>query len=151
MDWRDRIVAQARTWLGTRWHHNARVKGSGVDCGQFIIACFIEAGLVANFETGQYPADWMFHQESERFLGWVTQYLDEVPAPLPGDVAVWKYGLCYSHGAVVVDWPQVIHSYRREGGVVAGDATKGEVAREHLPGGGSAPREVRFFSIAGRL
>jgi len=151
MEWRDRIITAARSWLGTRWHHNARVKGAGVDCGQFLIACYIEAGLVADFETGQYPADWMIHQDGERFLGWVLQYLDEVAAPLPGDVAVWKYGLCYSHGAIVVDWPQIIHAYRREAGVVLGDATKGEVAREHQPGGGSEPREVRFFSRAGRL
>jgi cell wall-associated NlpC family hydrolase len=140
MTWRDDIVAQARTWLGTHWHHNARVKGAGVDCGQFIIAAYIDAGLVADFATGQYPADWMLHQSDERFLGWVTMYLDEVKAPLPGDVAVWKYGMCYSHGAIVLDWPQIIHSYRREGGVVVGDATKGEVARE-----------VRFFSIERRL
>lgn len=149
--WRTAVLDEAKTWLGTRWHHNARVKGAGVDCGQFIIASYINAGLVPHFETGQYPPDWMLHQDGERYLGWVEQYLDPVEAPQPADVVAWRYGKCFSHGAIVVQWPLVIHAYRRERAVVYGDATKGDLSREHLPQGGSAPREVRFYSIAGRL
>lgn len=149
--WRARIVAAAESYLLTPWHHNARVKGAGVDCGQLIIACYVEAGLVPDFATGEYPSDWMLHHEEERYLGWVTRYLDEVDAPLPGDVAAWRVDLCFSHGAIVLDWPRVIHAYRREGMVVYGDASAGMLAREHLSAGGSGPRPVRFFSIAGRL
>jgi len=149
--WRTAVLDEARSWLGTRWAHNQRVRGGGVDCGQYIIACFIGAGLVAPFETGAYPADWMMHRSEERYLGWVEQYLDPVDAPQPGDVAAWRYGHCFSHGAIVVDWPVVLHAYRRERGVVWGDATAGELAREHLPAGGSAPRQVRFYTIARRL
>lgn len=29
---RDEIVAEARSWIGTPWHHQGRVKGVGVDC-----------------------------------------------------------------------------------------------------------------------
>lgn len=150
-DWRKRVIDEAQTWLRTPWHHNARVKGSGVDCGQFIIACYINAGLVANFETGDYPADWMLHQSEERYLSWVEKYLDPIEVPLPGDVAAWRYGHCFSHGAIVVDWPTMIHAYRRERGVVWGDATKGDIAREHLSEGGSADRPVKFYTIAKRL
>lgn len=149
--WRAAILAEAETWLLTPWHHKARVKGGGVDCGQYIIASYIGAKLVAHFETGDYPADWMLHRSEERYLGWVEKYLDPVDAPLPGDVVAWKYGHCFSHGAIVVEWPRILHAYRREGAVVWGDGTKGDLAREHLKGGGSAPRDVRFYSIAGRL
>lgn len=149
--WRAAILREAESFLGTPWHHEARVKGAGVDCGQLIIACYIASGLVPHFETGSYPADWMLHRSEERYLGWVEQYLDPVDVPGPGDVAAWKYGHCFSHGAIVVEWPRILHAYRRERGVVWGDGTKGELAREHLKDGGSAPREVRFYSIAGRL
>lgn len=149
--WRAAILAEAETWLGTRWHHNARVKGAGVDCGQLIIGCYIAAELVAPFQTGPYAIDWMQHQSEERYLGWVERYCDRVDSPQPGDIAAWKYGHCFSHGALVVDWPRIIHAYRREGAVVWGDGTKGDLANEHLKGGGSRPREVRFYSIAGRL
>ena len=149
--WRSAVIAEAETWLKTPWHHNARVRGAGVDCGQHIIGSYIGAGLVEHFETGAYPADWMLHQAQERYLEWVERYLDPVDAPLPGDVAAWRYGHCFSHGAIVVEWPLIIHAYRPEGMVVYGDATKGALAREHLKAGGSAPRAVRFFTIAGRL
>lgn len=149
--WRARILEAARSWLGTRWHHRQCVKGAGVDCGRYLHAAYLEAGLVpaASFES--YPADWMQHRTEERFLGWVEKYADRVDSALPGDIVVWRYGHCFSHGAIVVDWPIVLHSYRRERGVVWGDATKGELATERLKDGTEQPRELRFYSIAGRL
>src|SRR5690349_11447583 len=39
--WRARLLDEARTWLLTPWHHNARVRGAGVDCGQLLIACYV--------------------------------------------------------------------------------------------------------------
>lgn len=149
--WREAVIAEAKTWLGTKWHHEARVKGSGVDCGQFILAAFEGAGLVPHIETGHYPADWMLHREEERYLAFVETHLDRVETPKPADVAVWQFGKCFSHGAIVVDWPVVIHAFRPERAVVWGDATKGQLARMHLPEGGSAPRPVRFYSIERRL
>lgn len=151
--WRSAILTEAETWLRTPWAHNRRVKGAGVDCIHYLAGTFIGAGLVADdIETGAYPADWMLHRDEERYLEGIERYMDRIEGPpLPGDVAVWKYGHCFSHGAIVVDWPVIIHAFRPEGGVVWGDATKGALAREHLAGGGSAPREVRFYSIAGRL
>lgn len=149
--WRLSIVDASVSWFGTKWQHNQCVKWAGVDCGRFIHAVYLEAGLVAPEDFGSYSADWMMHNKEERYLGWVEKYLDRVDAPLPGDVAVWRYGKCFSHGAIVIDWPRVIHSYRRERGVVWGDGTAGELATEVLKGGGTQPREVRFYSLAGRL
>lgn len=149
--WRQRVIDSALLWLRTPHRHNTRVMGAGVDCGHHIIDSFVGAGLVPDVQTGVYAADWMLHNTEERYLGFVEQHLDRVAVPLPGDVAVWKFGLCFSHGAIVIAWPQIVHSYRPERGVVLGDATKGLLAREHIEGGGSRPREVRYYSIAGRL
>jgi cell wall-associated NlpC family hydrolase len=149
--WRVAVVEEAKTWLRTSWHHRARVKGAGVDCGQLIIACFVNAGLVPDFETGEYAQDWMLNNSEERYLGFVEKHLDRVDSPLPGDVAVWKFGHCFSHGGIVVDWPSIIHAYRPERGVVYGEGDKGLLGRQHWPNGGFHAREHRFYSIAGRL
>ncbi len=39
------IVAQARTWLGTPFHHQGRVKGVGVDCAGLILGVAAELGV----------------------------------------------------------------------------------------------------------
>lgn len=149
--WREKIVNAAISWLRTRWHHRQCKKGAGVDCGRFIHAAYEEAGLVGPEDFGSYPADWMMHRSEERYLAWVEKYLDRVDTPLPGDVAVWKYGHCFSHGAIVIDWPTIIHSYRPERAVVWGDGSTGALATEELKDGSTQPREVRFYSRARRL
>lgn len=147
MTWRNELVDEAKTWLRTPWHHNARVKGAGVDCGQLIIACYVKAGLIEDFSAGQYSPDWMLHRSEERYLSFVLQHLDEVETPLPGDLAVWKFGRCFSHGGLVVDWPNIIHAWRPTGSVSWGSADKGSLLYIH----GRVRRPVKFFSISGRL
>ncbi len=29
----------------------------------------------------------------------------------PGDIVLWKFGRCFSHGAIIVEWPTIIHAY----------------------------------------
>jgi cell wall-associated NlpC family hydrolase len=50
---RDNIVRIARTWLGTPFHHQGRVKGAGVDCAGLVIGVASELGLSA-FDTSGY-------------------------------------------------------------------------------------------------
>jgi hypothetical protein len=48
-----------------------------------------------------------------------------VPAPEPGDVAIFKFGRCYAHGVIVTKWPLMIHSWVDGGvGVMRGDVTQ---------------------------
>jgi cell wall-associated NlpC family hydrolase len=54
--------------------------------------------------------------------------------PRAGDVALFRFGRCFSHGAIIVDWPVVIHAWHT-GGVLMTDA------RQPLLSG----RTVRFF------
>lgn len=127
--WRERVVAEARSWLGTPWRHLAAAKGAGVDCAQLLRMVYTDAGLVEPFDTGYYPADWMMHRSEERLLEWIERYMVPAPAALPGDVAAWHFGRCFSHGAIVVEWPVVIHAFRKERGVVWGDASLGDLSR----------------------
>ena len=74
------------------------------------------------------------------------KYTDEVAVPQKGDVAMWQFGKCFAHGAIVVEWPMIIHAYRHEGKVTRSDASKGRLAFN-----GEKPRKVRFFSIDKRI
>ncbi len=117
------LVAEARSWLGTPWHHRARVKGVGVDCAQFVVGVYSGAGLVDPIETGEYPRDWHIHKDVERFLTSVLPFAREIDegAVKPGDHVLCKIGRVFSHGFIVLDWPVGIHAAVNEGAVVLCD------------------------------
>jgi cell wall-associated NlpC family hydrolase len=130
------VIAAAESWRSTPFHHAAKVKGAGVDCLRFLEATYLEAGIVDKIDIPYYPSDWHLHRDAERYMEGLLQYAREIEGPpLPGDVALFRFGRCYSHGAIVVAWPRLIHAYWSLG-VVWGSA-------ELVPLRG---RPVRFFS-----
>jgi cell wall-associated NlpC family hydrolase len=111
-----RVVDEALRWLGTPFHHMARVQGAGVDCAQLLAGTFEGAGLVTSILTPDYPRDWMRHRDEERFVAIVEEYAKPIErAALPGDIALFKFGRCISHGAIVVTWPMIVHAFVRVG------------------------------------
>lgn len=115
---RARLLAEARSWLGTPFHHGARVKGAGVDCAQLLIACYVETGVVDPFDPGFYSADWFLHDSGEaldRFRSWVERTCVAVDHPAAGDLLLFHYGRAESHGAIYIGDDRVIHSFRGRG------------------------------------
>lgn len=133
------VVREALTWECTPYHHRARVKGVGVDCAQFPAAVYEAVGLIPHVAP-DYSPQWMLHRDEEQFLGWVTLYAREIDRAQagPGDFAIWKYGRCFSHGAIIIDLPEVIHAVIVGGGVTRGNADRDEDLRS---------RPVRFFTL----
>jgi len=132
------IVAEAMTWLRTPYHHQARKKGEAVDCAQLLFGIYVEAlGLSPVFEIEDYPRDWMTHRDEERFLSYVTTRTAPVSVPQPGDIALYKVGRCFAHGAVVIDWPTVLHADSQFKCVTLADGAQGRLAG----------REVLFFDV----
>lgn len=125
---RQKVIDEALTWLKTPYHHHAGVKGAGVDCLYFIVEVYTAIGVISRPEIPDYPQDIMMHRSEETYLSGLLKYTNIVDAPRFGDIAMWKFGRIYSHAAIVVDWPSIIHSYRRDGGVVLGDGISGELA-----------------------
>ena len=113
------VLAEARSWLRTPYHHQGRVKGVGTDCAMILCEVYHAVGLVPYIDPRPYPPDWHFHRDDERYLGWLQQYAKPVAEPQPGDVAVWRFGRCFSHGAIVLDEVNVIHAYFKQGVVIA--------------------------------
>lgn len=111
LDERMLVVEEAKTWLGTPYITNGGVKGAGVDCGMLLVRVFVDTGMIAPFDPRPYPAQWAMHQRAERFLDLVQSFGHEIfEEPKPGDVALFKFGHCWSHGAIIVDWPVIIHA-----------------------------------------
>jgi cell wall-associated NlpC family hydrolase len=142
MDWRENLVRSAKLWIGTPYHHAARCYGAGVDCVNLLCAVYETAGIVDHIELPFYPPDWMLHRSEERFMmGVIEQRLQQVQHPHTGDIALFRFGRCYSHGAIVTGWPSLIHAFSGLG-VTYGDA------RQHpLLDGTGKPRQVKFYSI----
>jgi NlpC/P60 family putative phage cell wall peptidase len=134
------VVAEAESWIGTPFHHAGRVKGAGVDCLMLLAEVYERAGVVsARIEPPFYVADWHLHRSAERYLEGLLGYTREIAGPPePGDIALFRYGRTFSHGAIVTGWPRLVHAHWAVG-VVRGDAVL-----QPLKG-----RPVRFFTPFG--
>lgn len=139
------VLAEARSWLRTPYHHAAKIKGVGVDCATLLIAVYASVGLIEPIDPGYYPPDWALHKDEERYLGWVEKVAKPIETPQPADIALWQFGRSYSHGAIVVAWPQIIHAQ------VGVGCTLGEGNADWLVNKiKGEPRPVRFYSLWAR-
>lgn len=116
------VVDEAHSWLRTPYHHQARIKGAGVDCVWLLVEVFKTVGIVsADFDPGNYSGEWYFHHEDEIYLAGVLGHgAKQVEVPQAGDVALYKFGRCVSHGAIIVQTsPELvgIHASRPAGNV----------------------------------
>lgn len=136
------VVARARQWIGTPHICAGDILGVGVDCGMLIARVFIDLGLVAPFDPRPYPADWMMHADAEKYLGFVGELCAAVETPKPGDIALFVFGKCYSHGGIIsgVDPMKMIHAWAPRGRVVEEDLShNADLTRPH--------RKMRFYSL----
>lgn len=125
---RQAIVDEAKTWIGTPWHHEARVKHHGVDCGQFLLEVYEKVGLIPHIQPDHYSMDFMCHRSEEWFIETILQFANEIthmePPYLPGDVIMFQQGRIYSHSAIITDWPQIIHADSMAKMVIYGDVIR---------------------------
>jgi cell wall-associated NlpC family hydrolase len=136
----DAVLAEARTWLGTPYHHMGRLKGIGVDCAGFVEQVF---HAVLDWPLGawdHYPEDWNHHRDEERLLDGLAPRCRAAINPKPGDIVAFKLGRTFAHAGIVTAWPQFIHamgSTRGGGCVEIADADqppfKGRAARFFRP------------------
>lgn len=110
---REVVIKNAMEWLNTPYHSGARLKGVGVDCGQILIAVFEESGVIdtGSCEPGYYSPEFHLHRSEEKYLGWVQKYCDPVTDPQAGDIALFKFGRCVSHGGIYIGDNKIIHAY----------------------------------------
>lgn len=110
---RDAIVAHARAWIGTPYHHQASHLGVGTDCLGLIRGVFRSLyGREAETMPG-YARDWAEGAGEETMLAAARRHLVEiVPATAAaGDVLIFRYRQRYvaKHAAILAG-PTLIHA-----------------------------------------
>ncbi|MGB8366358.1 MAG: hypothetical protein ACLQUZ_05430 [Rhizomicrobium sp.] len=109
------IVREGLSWVGTPFRDCADIKGpdGAVDCAMLLVRCYVDTGRLAPFDPRPYPARWHLHKSRERFLEWVEDKLggQRVESPRLGDVVIWQFGRCFSHGAILINSEEVVHAY----------------------------------------
>ena len=137
-----KVVQEAQNWRGTPFHMNACLRGIGVDCGRFPYAVYSACGIPVPELPAHWPHDFMQHRmaNGEPYLSLIQQKFTPINTPSPGDLAVFKplRSRCYSHAAIVVEWPKVVHAR----GVGANPQVE-ESSSDQWPLAGS---QVLFFS-----
>ena len=118
---RTKVVAAARDWLGTPFHHQARLKRVGVDCIGLVIGVARELDMVhPDFdETGysRYPDGRALMAMAREKMTWVP--LDQMQI---GDVVVVGFDKLPQHFGIIADYRHggfsIIHAASAYGKVV---------------------------------
>lgn len=122
MTTRAAIVAEARSWVGTRYQHQGRLKGIGVDCVGLIGGVAIAAGVAEGAQWAQDRALAGYGRipDPKVLLGGCERYLDRIERWQVGDVLVLSVTRDPCHFAIVsaLDPPYIVHAYARSRKVV---------------------------------
>ena len=111
---REMIVAEARKWLGTPFHHQGRVMGHGVDCAG-LVACVGKALGLTCFDATGYGRS----PDPRAMGGILARELVGIPVPEArlGDVLWMAFDKEPQHVAIVTD-VGIIHATSAIGRVV---------------------------------
>ncbi len=107
------IVAKAREWLGTPYHHAASTKGVGCDCLGLLTGLWLELYGPLPEAVPPYTPDLGETDPDEPLLAAAHRYLAPASAIEPGDVMLfrWRSGLAARHMGVATDPGRMIHAY----------------------------------------
>jgi len=104
-------VAEARSWIGTPYHHLADVKGVGVDCAMLTWRVFHDLGYFEVPDPRPYPPHWHLHRSEEKYLLNFETWAFPVDEPQPGDIALFRFGRTVSHSGILTSPTTMVHSY----------------------------------------
>lgn len=98
---RGEIVEEARTWIGTKWVHQACLKNVAADCIGLIRGVYEHITGQAVEVVIDYPATWHLFKAEERLYNEVKKHLEEIPIEeaRPGDVLLFGFGKGPAHHA----------------------------------------------------
>ncbi len=128
---RDRIIAEARSWLGTPWRHQASVKGVGCDCAGLVRGVGNALGLMdcregavgtAEFAGyGRAPEPKRMIRALDRFMTRSSRAAARQPdalEPVPGSVLLIRFDRDPQHLAILTLEDTIVHALASAGCVV---------------------------------
>jgi len=118
---RNRIIAEARAWIGTPYMHQASFNGVGCDCLGLLRGVWRAIHGMEPEPLPAYAADWAEANGEERLAAAARRHLIEIDSSeaAPGDVLLfrWRPHLPAKHAAIVSGDDRMIHAY--DGAAVA--------------------------------
>lgn len=120
MTTREQIVAEARRWLGTRWHHQASLRGVGTDCIGLIVGVARALGIkeAAQFDACDWIAGYGREPDPEMLRRACSVFLVPCRTPCPGDILLLRFLGEPQHFALVSAPDYMIHAYAQARRVV---------------------------------
>jgi len=110
----DAVVAAARAWIGTPYHHQASLKGVGADCLGLIRGVWRDLYGEDAEEPPGYSRDWGEASGEETLIAAATRHLvmKSIAARAPGDVLVFRMrpGAIAKHAAILATPTTMIHA-----------------------------------------
>ena len=111
---RGQIVAAARDWIGTPYHHQASLRGSGCDCLGLVRGVWRDLYGGEPMSVPSYTRDWAESGPRETLLEAARLHFREVspPARQPGDVLVFRLraATVAKHVAILATAQTMIHA-----------------------------------------
>lgn len=107
------MIATAREWLGTPYHHQASIKGVGCDCVGFLAEVAVETGLITPELRAEFPTDYSRQPSAGQLRRLCSGHLSLVPldSRAPGDIVLMRFAEEPQHLGMLtaVDPDYVIH------------------------------------------
>lgn len=111
---RDAVVAAARTWIGTPYHHQASRRGVGCDCLGLVRGVWREVYGRDAEAPPPYSRDWAEASGVETMLAAAGRHLTPIDRAeiAAGDVVVFRLrpGCVAKHAAIVASARTMIHA-----------------------------------------
>jgi NlpC/P60 family putative phage cell wall peptidase len=119
---RSAIVAEARSWIGTPYRHQASVKGIGCDCLGLVRGVWRALLGPEPERPPPYARDWAEAAAQESLAEAAARHLVPLADPnafAPGDVLLFRYRERYTakHAAIVTAADLMVHAH--DGAAVA--------------------------------
>lgn len=121
---RERFVQECLTWERTPYHPHARVKGAGADCVSYIVQAAENAQIVEHIDLPYYSPQWHLHCDRvegkarrELLLRELLKYCKRTHETTSGNLVIFTFAHAYSHTAIILTWPEVLHASMQSGRV----------------------------------
>ena len=134
---REQIIAKAREWLGTPYHHQQSLKGVGVDCLGLVAAVAIELDIGGKYSKDSFIPYMRYSRNPNpnHMRKAMHQFLIPVEVPQIGDIAwIETRENIPSHLGIMTSPKTIIHA----------DAFSGKVIESPLP-----PRRHTWWKYGG--
>jgi NlpC/P60 family putative phage cell wall peptidase len=120
-DIRQKIIAEARAWIGTPYRHQASLKGVGCDCLGLVRGVWRALHVSEPEIVPAYAPDWAEASGRETLAQAARRHLVEVPPAefQPGDVLLfrWRERFPAKHAAIATAHDLMVHAH--DGAAVA--------------------------------